>query len=157
MDIDGTLTDGKILINDAGEESKQYDVRDGFGIALWHKSGGKSGVVTGRRGLALTHRMRELSINAVEQGAHDKVAALGRITAQLGVTGSQCIFVGDDIPDLAVMRSVGIAVAVNDAAAEVRACAHFVTNARGGAGALREVVEKVLRAQNKWDALIASA
>ncbi len=155
MDIDGTLTDGQILINDAGEESKRYDVRDGCGIALWHLSGGKTAVITGRRGLALTHRMRELAITAVEQGASDKVAALDRITARLGVTRAQCIFVGDDIPDLAVMRCVGIAVAVNDAAPEVRACAHCVTNARGGAGAVRELVEKVLRAQNKWDELLS--
>ncbi|MSR69066.1 MAG: phenylphosphate carboxylase subunit delta [Phycisphaerales bacterium] len=155
MDIDGTLTDGGIHINDSGEESKRYDVRDGFGLTLWHKSGGKSGVITGRRGLALMHRMRELAISAVEQGASDKVAALDRITARLGVTRTECIFVGDDIPDLAVMRQVGFAVAVNDAAAEVRAGAHFVTSARGGAGAVREVVEKVLRAQARWDALIA--
>ena len=155
MDIDGTLTDGGIFIDDSGVESKRYDVRDGFGIALWHKSGGKTGVVTGRRGLALTHRMRELAITAVEQGASDKVAALDRIVAKLGVTRAQCVFVGDDIPDLAVMGRVGIAVAVADSAPEVIAIAKFVTQARGGHGAIREVVEKILRAQNKWDALIA--
>lgn len=155
MDIDGTLTDGGIFIDDSGVESKRYDVRDGFGIALWHKSGGKTGVVTGRRGLALTHRMRELAITAVEQGASDKVAALDRIVAKLGVTRAQCVFVGDDIPDLAVMGRVGIAVAVADSAPEVIAIAKFVTQARGGHGAVREVVEKILRAQNKWDALIA--
>ncbi len=155
MDIDGTLTDGGIFINDSGEESKRYDVRDGFGIALWHKAGGRTGVVTGRRGLALTHRMRELSITAVEQGASDKVAALDRILAGWNISRGQCVFVGDDIPDLAVMRSGVIAVAVADAAPEVRAAAHGVTTAPGGHGALREVVEEILRAQKKWDALIA--
>ncbi len=155
MDIDGTLTDGGIVINDAGEESKRYDVRDGFGLSLWHLAGGKTGVVTGRRGLALTHRMRELAITEVEQGACDKVAALDRILSRIGVVRRACLFVGDDIPDLAVMRCAGISVAVADAAPEVRAAADFVTTARGGCGAIREVVEQVLRAQGAWDALIS--
>ena len=155
MDVDGTLTDGGISINDSGVESKRYCVRDGFGLSMWHKSGGKSAVITGRRGLSITHRMGELSITAVEQGASDKVAALERVLAQLGVAAEQCVFVGDDIPDLAVMGRVGIAVAVADSAPEVIAIAKFVTQARGGHGAVREVVEKILRAQNKWDALIA--
>lgn len=156
MDVDGTLTDGGIYLDDAGEELKRYDVRDGLGISMWHRSGGKIAVITGRKGLALTHRMRELHIDIVEQGATDKVAALNRVAARLGVTAAQCAFVGDDIPDLAVMREVGVAVAVADSAPEILAIAQITTVAKGGHGAVRELVEMILRKQGKWDALVAA-
>lgn len=156
MDVDGTLTDGGIYLDDVGEEFKRYDARDGLGIAMWHRSGGKTAVITGRKGLALTHRMRELHIENVEQGATDKVAALNRIAARLGVTAAQCAFVGDDIPDLAVMREVGVAVAVADAAREILAVAKITTVAKGGHGAIRELAEMILRGQGKWDALVAA-
>ena len=156
MDVDGTLTDGGIYLDDAGEEFKRYDARDGLGIAMWHRSSGKTAVITGRKGLALTHRMRELRIENVEQGATDKVAALNRIVLRLGVTAAQCAFVGDGIPDLAVMREVGVAVAVADASCEILAVAKITTVAKGGHGAIRELVEIILRGQGKWDALVAA-
>ena len=156
MDVDGTLTDGGIYLDDAGTEFKRYDARDGLGISMWHRVGGKTGVITGRKGLALTHRMRELQIHDVEQGATDKVAALNRIVARLGVTTAQCAFVGDDLPDLAVMRVVGVAVAVADAPREILAVAQITTVAKGGHGAVRELIEMILRAQGKWDALVAA-
>ena len=155
MDVDGTLTDGGIYLDDHGNEFKRYDVRDGFGIELWHRAGGKTGVITGRRGLALTHRMRELRIGAVEQGVSNKIVALDRIVEVLGVTRAQCVFVGDDLPDLAVMRVAGIAVAIAGAPVEVREVAAVTTTARGGHGAVREVIEAILRAQGKWDGLVA--
>lgn len=156
MDVDGTLTDGGIYLDDAGTEFKRYDVRDGLGISMWHRAGGKTGVITGRQGLAVTHRMRELRIGAFEQGTSDKVAALDQITARLGVTREQCAFVGDDLPDLAVMRVAGVAVAVADAPNEIRAVAQITTVAKGGHGAVRELIEMILRAQGKWDALVAA-
>ncbi len=155
MDADGTLTDGGIYLDDAGAEFKRYDVRDGFALSMWHRAGGKSAVITGRKGLALTHRMGELHIGAVEQGAADKVAALDRVTARLGVTRKECVFVGDDLPDLAVMRMVGVAVAVADSPREILAVAAITTSARGGHGAVRELIELILRAQGKWDGLVA--
>ncbi len=154
MDVDGTLTDGGIYIDDSGRETKRYDVRDGFGIELWHRAGGKSAVITGRKGLALTHRMRELRIGAVEQGVSDKVEALDRVCMALGVTRAQCVFVGDDLPDLAVMQCAGAAVAIAGAPIELRERASMTTTARGGHGAIREIVETILVAQGKWDRLL---
>lgn len=155
MDADGTLTDGGIFIDDRGTEFKRFDVRDGLGISLWHRAGGRTGVITGRKGLALTHRMRELGIGVWEQGISNKVGAFDRIISRLGVARSECVFLGDDLPDLAVMRVAGVPVAVADSPAEIKSVAQHVTAARGGHGAVRELIETVLRAQAKWDLLVA--
>jgi len=156
MDVDGTLTDGGIYLDDHGREFKRFDASDGFGINMWHRAGGLTAVITGRKGLALTHRMLELSITAVEQGVADKIAALDRIAASLGVQRSECVFIGDDIPDLAVMRVVGVAVAVASSASEVIDAAAMTTVAKGGHGAVRELIETILRADGRWQKLIAS-
>lgn len=155
MDADGTITDGGIYIDDRGCEFKRFDVRDGLGISLWHLAGGKTGVITGRRGLSLAHRLRELRIHAVEQGASDKVAAFGRITAQLGVAPGECAFVGDDLPDLCVMKRAGVPVAVAGSPSEVAAVAMHTTRAHGGHGAVRELIETILRAQGRWEQVVS--
>jgi len=154
LDVDGTLTDGSILIDDLGHETKRFDVRDGLGLALWRRAGLSVAVVTGRRGLALEHRLRELKIAVVLHSVTDKARGLADAAAQLGVPVESCAFMGDDLPDLAAMRLAAVACAPADAAAEVCAAAHVVTRARGGFGAVREFIEMMLKAQGKWDALV---
>ena len=154
-DVDGTLTDGSIDIDDHGVETKRFCVRDGLGIMLGRESGGRIGVITGRRSLALTHRLRELGIESGVQGSKDKVEALTAMCAEWGVTLGDCAFVGDDLPDLAAMRACGLAVAVSGSAPEILAIAHHVTAAHPGNGALREVIECALKAQGRWDAVVA--
>ncbi len=154
-DVDGTLTDGSIAIDDHGVETKQFSARDGLGVAIWRESGGHIGVITGRRSLALTHRLKELGIECGVQGAKDKVGALKEMCAGWGLALAECAFVGDDLPDLAAMRACGLAVAVSGSAPEILAIAHHVTAARPGDGALREVIECALKAQGRWDAVVA--
>ncbi|NBX37546.1 MAG: hypothetical protein EBR10_10070 [Planctomycetes bacterium] len=154
LDVDGTLTDGSILINDLGQETKRFDVRDGLGLELWRRAGLAVAVVTGRRGLALEHRLRELKITVALQAVTDKARGFADAAAQLGVPLESCAFMGDDLPDLAAMRFAAVACAPADAAAEVREAAHVVTRARGGFGAVREFIETVLKAQGKWDGLV---
>ncbi len=154
LDVDGTLTDGSILINDLGQETKRFDVRDGLGLELWRRAGLSVAVVTGRRGLALEHRLRELKITMALQAVTDKARGFADAAAQLGVPLESCAFMGDDLPDLAAMRFAAVACAPADAAAEVREAAHVVTRARGGFGAVREFIETVLKAQGKWDGLV---
>lgn len=151
LDVDGTLTDGSILIDDLGHETKRFDVRDGFGLELWRRMGLSVAVVTGRRGLALDHRLRELKITVALSAVTDKARGFADAAAQLGVPVESCAFMGDDLPDLAAMRLAAVACAPADAAAEVCAAAHVVTRARGGYGAVREFIEMMLKTQGKWD------
>ena len=154
-DVDGTLTAGTIAINDCGQETKEFCVRDGLAVSLWRESGGRLGVVTGRQGLALRHRLEELGVDAVVQGSRDKVAALDTFCVRWRMTRGECAFVGDDLPDLAAMLASGLAVAVAGADPEVSKRAAYTTIARPGHGALREVIELALKAQGKWEAVIS--
>ncbi len=154
-DVDGTLTDGSIAIDDTGAEEKRFCARDGLGIGLWRQSGGLVGVITGRRGLALQHRLRELGIDDALQGESDKARALAALCAHWGIATSDVIFVGDDLPDLAAMATAGVGVAVAGAAREVRERADYVTTALPGHGALREVIECALQSQGRWADVVA--
>ena len=154
LDVDGTLTDGSILIDDLGHETKRFDVRDGLGLELLRRAGYSAAVVTGRRGLALDHRLRELKITVALQSVMDKARGFADAAAQLSVPMQSCAFMGDDLPDLAAMQCAAVACAPADAAAEVCAAAHVVTRARGGFGAVREFIETVLKAQGKWGAIV---
>ncbi len=154
MDCDGVLTDGRIHLLDDGSEMKSFHVRDGQGLALWHRAGGLSGVVSGRASLALEVRARELGIHFVRQGVGDKVAAFESLLAEANVCAAEVAFIGDDLADVPLMRRVGFAVAVADACIEARRAAHHVTKKAGGHGAVRELIELLLRAQKKWRLLV---
>jgi len=158
LDVDGVLTDGRILFMPDGSgglmESKSFHVADGAGIALAHSAGLGTGLVSRRTSPAVTERARELGIDRVHQGVGEKAAAVEAIAAEAGVSLDAVAFVGDDLVDLPAMLRVGFPVAVENAPEEVRSRAAYVTEAPGGHGAVREVVEVILRAQGKWDQVI---
>jgi 3-deoxy-D-manno-octulosonate 8-phosphate phosphatase (KDO 8-P phosphatase) len=151
LDVDGVLTDGGIIVNDGGIESKQFHVRDGAGIAYWRQLGHRAALLSGRRCESVERRAGELGIRRVVQGRLDKGVALGEILAAEGLNGGQTCVMGDDLADLASFARAGLAVAVRDAVPELQAAAHYVTQLPGGRGAVREVIELILRAQGRWD------
>ena len=154
LDVDGVLTAGGIVHGDDGVEQKTFDVRDGTGLKAWHAAGKRSALITGRNSRAVAARAAELGITAVVQGASEKLPAFRRVLAEAGLRPEQACYVGDDLPDLPPLRRSGLAVAVADACPEVRADAHHVTRAPGGRGAVREVVELILRCQGEWQKLV---
>jgi YrbI family 3-deoxy-D-manno-octulosonate 8-phosphate phosphatase len=153
-DVDGVLTDGGIILDNQGIESKRFHVRDGVAVKLWQKAGYRVGLLTQRSSQGLKVRAAELGIDILRQGIPDKVTALKQILRELRLAPAQVCYLGDDLPDLPVVRIVGLGVAVADACAELRQAAHYVTAVPGGAGTLRETVELVLRAQSRWDDVI---
>jgi YrbI family 3-deoxy-D-manno-octulosonate 8-phosphate phosphatase len=153
-DVDGVLTNGGIVFDNNGVELKQFHIRDGLGIRLWQRSGGKFGLITGRSSQIVKQRAAELGIDIVRQGFEQKLQVAQETIALLGLRIDQACFIGDDLPDLPVIRRVGLGVAVADAAAEVLAAAHFVTRRKGGQGAVRELIETILKAQNRWDDVV---
>ena len=153
-DVDGVLTAGQIVFNNQGIEAKQFHIRDGLGIKLWQRAGYRFGLITGRSSHIVKIRAGELGIEIVRQTAEDKLPVALEILQQLGLQPNQTCYIGDDLPDLPVMRAVGLGVAVADACAEVRQAAHHVTQLRGGEGAVRETIEVILKAQRRWNDLI---
>lgn len=154
LDCDGVLTDGGLNYTFDGkrvlEGAKVFHIHDGQGLKLAREAGLKLGVISGRISPALTARARELQIDRLHQGIDDKLSVYEQIIIAEGFSDDQVAYVGDDLPDLPVMRRVGLAIAVADAVDEIRECAHFVTNKPGGRGAAREAVELILKAQDKW-------
>ena len=156
LDCDGVLTDGRIWILENGEDQKAFHTRDGLGIDLLHRAGLKSGIISGRTSGALERRAQSLGVSYLWQGRDDKRQAFADTLAQVQVTNEEVAFVGDDLTDLPLLVQAGFAVAVADAVAEVKARAHYITSAKGGKGAVREVVELILKAQGRWDKLVKS-
>ncbi|MGL6097636.1 MAG: KdsC family phosphatase [Fimbriiglobus sp.] len=154
LDVDGVLTDGSVVYTDDGRELKRFHVRDGTGLKLWRAAGMRVAVVSGRASVAVDRRAAELGAAPVLQGRDDKAAALAEVLAATGLTADRVCAVGDDLIDLPVLGAVGVAVAVADACPEVRAVADYVTITPGGRGAVREVVELLLKSQGRWDALV---
>lgn len=150
LDVDGVLTDGSIIINDLGVESKHFHVRDGAAIALWHKLGKKTAILSGRSARCVDVRAAELKIDPVIQGASDKGEALRTMMLELNLEPRHVGFMGDDLADLPAMKLAGFSACPSDAATEVQGLADMVTQARGGHGAVREVVEILLKAQGSW-------
>ena len=161
MDVDGTLTarDVTLLSQPDGSalEIKTFDAHDGQGLTLARSAGIRTGVITGRESAALRRRARELDIEFVYEKQAHKIPAYEEILSKTGLAESRVAFLGDDLPDLPVMRRVGLAVAVGDAALEVKLGAHFVTTAIGGKGAARELVELILKSKGMWDEMIEKA
>jgi len=153
FDVDGVLTDGSIIYSDSGEEIKMFNVRDGLGIRLLMKADINVGVVTGRRSEALRHRCNNLGITLLYDGVRDKGAILNEIVDKTGCRLEDIAFLGDDLPDLPIMRKVGFSIAVADAHESVIEQADMVTRAKGGGGAVREVCEKILKSRGQWKQL----
>lgn len=151
LDVDGVLTDGTIIYNDDGTETKVFSVKDGFGLRMLMDSGVITGIVTGRSSNALNHRCKNLGIHYLFDGVSDKKSILDDIIEKTGVTTDQMAFVGDDLPDIPLMKRVGFPIAVADAHELVRENAVMVTRNKGGQGAVRELCETILKAKNKWD------
>ena len=153
-DVDGVLTDGRVILDNQGIESKAFHIRDGLGIKLWQKAGCQFGMLTLRSTQSLKVRAAELGIDIIRQGVPDKLTALKQILAELKLDRQRVCYLGDDLPDLPVLRTVGLGVAVADACGEVRQAAHYTTRECGGRGAVREVIEMVLKAQGRWTDVI---
>jgi YrbI family 3-deoxy-D-manno-octulosonate 8-phosphate phosphatase len=153
-DVDGVLTDGSIIFDNDGIETKRFHIHDGLGVKLWQAAGGAFGMVTARNSHIVNLRAAELGVKIVRQGAENKLAAVRDIAAELRLGLEQIGYIGDDLPDLAAVQHVGLGVAVADACCELRAAAHYVTSAAGGRGAVRETIELVLKSQQRWDDLI---
>jgi 3-deoxy-D-manno-octulosonate 8-phosphate phosphatase (KDO 8-P phosphatase) len=147
FDVDGVLTDGSIIIGDDGEEYKAFHSRDGHGMRLLQYTGVEIGIITGRTSKVVEYRMNSLGINHLYQGQKVKLPAFEDMIDRLGIKPAQCAYVGDDWVDLAVMKRVGLAIAVQDADAIVKKHAHWITPANGGKGAAREVCELIMEGQ----------
>lgn len=156
MDVDGVLTDGRIILGGDGQELKCFDVRDGMGIALARRAGLKTALITGRSSDAVWRRSDELHCDHCLQGVTDKKAALEIIIRDERISWDETAYIGDDLNDLAPMSMAGLAVAVGDAAPEVVHTAAYHCQAHGGRGAVRETVELILRTQGKWETMVES-
>ncbi|HVY71363.1 MAG TPA: HAD hydrolase family protein [Verrucomicrobiae bacterium] len=152
-DVDGILTDASIFMG-GGVEYKRFHIRDGLGLRLLQKNGIKVGWVSARPSGATTQRAEDLKIDYLHQSSGRKVEAVEAILKQAGVTWAEVCYMGDDIVDLGVLRRAGVAVTVPEAIVEARELSHYVTRLPGGHGAVREVVDLILKAQGKWDALV---
>lgn len=150
MDCDGVLTDGRLYFSAGGEEMKVFDVRDGQGIVSWHKAGFRSGIISGRgSGDIIQRRADELGIEFVRVNSSDKVSDFEEIILSLGIGSENVAYIGDDIGDVELMKRVGFAVAVADAVEETKAAAAYVTKAKGGRGAVRELIDMLLASGQK--------
>jgi 3-deoxy-D-manno-octulosonate 8-phosphate phosphatase (KDO 8-P phosphatase) len=156
LDVDGVLTDGSVAIAASGEEFKAFSIRDGAAIGWAQKSGLEVGLISGRSSDATTRRAAELNISLVYQGGQDKKATYLQIATARSLNDDQIAYMGDDLIDLPVLRRVGLSAAPADASDDVRTRVHFVSRARAGHGAVRELIELILRARGLWDALVRS-
>jgi 3-deoxy-D-manno-octulosonate 8-phosphate phosphatase (KDO 8-P phosphatase) len=151
MDCDGVMTDGRLWWTADGDEQKAFHVRDGLGIALCHRAGLRTGIISGRESSATRRRATELGMAYLRQNVRDKLTAFNEILRQARLSANECAYVGDDLVDLPIMRRAGLAIAVADAIEEAKAAAHYVTRHKGGCGAVREAVDLILRVQGLRD------
>jgi 3-deoxy-D-manno-octulosonate 8-phosphate phosphatase (KDO 8-P phosphatase) len=154
FDVDGVLTDGKVLIHPDGSESKQFAIKDGIAIVAAQRNGLLTGLLSGRAAAATAHRARQLGMPIVYENVTTKIDTYQQILDAHGLRDEQVAYMGDDLLDLPVLLRAGLSAAPADAAPEVRARVSWVSRARGGEGAARELIELVLRAQEKWDAIV---
>ena len=155
-DVDGVLTDGRIILGNDGEELKCFHPRDGLGIRLAQRAGIVFAIITGRESQIVTIRVRELGIEEVHQGIDDKWAVMAQLLEKYQLEPSQVAYIGDDLNDLAIIRRVGLGATVADGVAEVKRYADVVTKAKGGEGAVRELIELILKSQHRWKDLLRS-
>ena len=155
LDVDGVLTDGSLYFTARGEEMKRFDARDGHGMRMLSEAGVRIAIVSGRSSEAVARRAEGLGITEVLQGLEDKLAACQALAGRCGLALENCAALGDDLPDLPVLRRAVLAASVPGAPAPVRAAAHYITEREGGHGAVREVCEFILNAQGKLDGAVA--
>lgn len=155
LDVDGVMTDGRIVIDDNGVESRNFDIKDGMGVVVLMLCGVEVAIITSKKSGAVRHRAEELKIKRFHEGIKKKIEPYEAMIAEMNITDAQVCYVGDDLVDLSMMKRVGLAVAVGDAVDDVKKHAAYVTKARGGYGAVREVAEMILKTQGKWDAVLA--
>jgi len=151
LDVDGVMTDGRIIYDDHDGETKAFDVKDGHGIKLLQRAGIRVGIITGRQSAVVDRRALELGIELVYQGAKDKLVPFLEVLQRTGLNDEQVAYVGDDLPDLPILRRVGFAATVADAVDEVKPHAHYVTQRSGGRGAVREICDLLLKESGRWE------
>ncbi|GAB6082177.1 HAD hydrolase family protein [Desulfuromonas carbonis] len=155
LDVDGVLTDGRIVYDDHGVETKAFDVKDGHGLKLLQRAGVRIGIITGRQSRLVEVRAAELGIDILHQGIKDKLEPYRAILAELGLTDAEVAYVGDDVVDLPILRRVGFAATVADAAEDVKPHVHYVCRRPGGRGAVREICDLLLKESGAWTAVTA--
>ena len=156
FDVDGILTDGSLHFGPEGEALKSFNVLDGHGIKLLQQSGVATAIVSARQSPIVTRRASDLGISHVHQGVHDKRSAFDQLLNDTGVSMDACGFIGDDVIDLPILARVGFAVSVPNGHPDVKSRVHYVTQAGGGRGAAREICDFILRAQGKYDSMLAA-
>ncbi len=154
MDADGVLTEGKIIFFSGGGEAKAFDVKDGVGIKLAQRVGIKTGIITGRSSEAVERRAQELEVDELHQGAREKLKSYEKIIKKHSLQDEEVCFIGDDIIDIPVMKRAGFPVAVADAHEDILPYAIYQTDQGGGQGAVREVIDLIIKAQGKWEQLV---
>ena len=150
MDVDGVMTDGKIYFTSSGEEIKAFDIQDGMGITLARNAGLKTGIITGRKSQMVEQRARELKYDVVLQGESDKLSQYEKIKSEFKFTDDEICYIGDDIPDIPVLKKVGFSVAVANAREELKQFCDYITKRDGGHSAVREVIDKILLSREKF-------
>jgi len=150
MDVDGVLTDGRIIMDSNGVETKNFDVQDGFGIVFLKKCGLKTAIISARESGVVAHRAKDLKIDKVYVGVYPKLSAYENLLEEFKVRDEEICFIGDDLADICIMRRCGVSIAVANAVFEIKQIAHYVTVRQGGHGAVREAIELILQAQGKW-------
>lgn len=153
-DVDGVMTDGGITYDNQGIETKTFHVRDGMGIKLWQKTGHRFGVITARSSHIVKLRMDELGVDFIRQGTDQKLAAAQQIIEELNLQRQNVCYIGDDLTDVDLMKSVGMSASVADGAEDVKKVADYVTKSAGGKGAIRELIEMILKSQKRWNELL---
>ena len=154
MDVDGTMTDGRIYIGSEGEVMKEFSAKDGMGITMLHTAGLKTAIITGRTSKIVERRAAELKIDSVWQGIKDKREAWQKIKEAAGLSNKEIAYIGDDLNDLSLLMQAGLACCTADAQPEVKRVSHVISACDGGHGAVREVAELLLKAQGKWQHLV---
>jgi len=153
LDVDGVMTDGRIIYDNHGGETKAFDVKDGHGLKLIQRAGIQVGIITGRESAVVARRAEELGIELVYQGAKNKILPFREILLKLALQPEEVAYIGDDIVDLPILRQVGFAATVADAVEDVKAHVHLVAKRRGGRGAVREICDLILKESDRWNAV----
>ena len=151
MDVDGVMTDGKIIFTSSGDEIKEFDIQDGMGITLARKAGLKTGIITGRTSDMVTRRAQELKYDVISQGNDDKLSRYEKIKSQFNLADEDICYIGDDLPDIPILKKVGFSVAVANARDELKQFCDYITERDGGHSAVREVIDKILLSQKKFE------
>ena len=154
LDVDGVLTDGRVVYDEFGDELKFFDIQDGAGLALWHRAGLRTALITGRKARMVKRRAKEMRVDFLVQHASQKLVAYEKFIKKFHLAHAQICAVGDDLMDLPILKRAGLAIAVPNAVDEVKAISHYRTSKSGGRGAVREIIDLILKAKGLWDSTL---